>query len=255
MKVAAARAAIATAMQTDRPAFLSFSGGKESVVLASLCEPWRDRIALLWVNTGQMAPHMVDFVMSYRDRFRLHELRSDDPSENWQAHGIPADIAPLPNMMGLAEPKMQPWVNCCNALRHRPLLGHLQAIEPCTLIHGQRRSDPGGERAAQGVQASLPAHVEMIGPLWDWLESDVMAHIRAERLALPIQYGEGLPDSLECLACPAPISAARLRFLDRHYPDVATETRALLATTLAAVDAFTDNLRSLAVRNNGREPS
>ena len=54
--ISSARAAIAAAFDTDRRVFLGFSGGKDSLTLLHLCEPWHDRLTLIWVNTGYMAP-------------------------------------------------------------------------------------------------------------------------------------------------------------------------------------------------------
>ena len=58
-------------------AVLAFSGGKDSLVCLDLCRDYRDKLTLVWVNTGAMFPHMVDFVRKAAEGFNFVELTSD----------------------------------------------------------------------------------------------------------------------------------------------------------------------------------
>ena len=49
--VAASRASNADIFARHERVFLSFSGGKDSLAILHLCEPYRDRLSLVWVNT------------------------------------------------------------------------------------------------------------------------------------------------------------------------------------------------------------
>ena len=51
--------------ETTSPIYLAFSGGMESVATVNALQPFHDRVTLLWVNTGAMFPHMVEFVRDY----------------------------------------------------------------------------------------------------------------------------------------------------------------------------------------------
>ncbi|PSC02697.1 hypothetical protein SLNSH_22820 [Alsobacter soli] len=198
--------------------FLAFSGGKESVVLAHMLEPWRDRVTLLWTNTGHMAPHMVEFVRAYSERFRLVELAPASLMGFWRDSGIPSEVVPTANASGDRLPRIAAWQACCAVNRTQPKVDHLARYgAPCAYVHGQRRDDP----LIPTWEQRYPENVEAIAPLWEWAEADVMAYIARHGLALPAQYGEGYRDSLECIVCPAPMTAQRMAYLRRAYPEAA----------------------------------
>ena len=223
-----------------KPVFLSFSGGKESVVLADLCQPWRERITLLWTNTGHMAPHMVEFVRGYGERFRLVELRPHDLLHHWEAAGIPADIVPAANGMGWAEPRLQSWLSCCFVNRQKPINDFLASQGPCVYLNGQRRADRGA--SALTLRSQMTENVEVAAPLWEWTTDDVMAWVADRWLALPAHYGE-FSDSLECLISPAAMTPERLRYLDRHAPETAAETvRPLLRSIQEAASVAAEEM-------------
>ena len=230
-------------------AFLAFSGGKESVVLADLLMPWRDKVSLLWVNTGFMFPHMAEFVRSYRDRFKLIELKSDLLA-NWRDHGIPARMLPIAN--GLpeghhTEPKLQPWISCCRAVRAVPVETFLQELQiPAVLFHGQRgddRSDATATRRTRPFGWPFTAFrgcegVEVQAPLAEWSTSDVMAYVDERRIKLPEQYPVS-PNSLECWSCTAEHTRDRVEYMRRRYPEylkkVVPGWRQIQRVTAAAV--------------------
>ncbi len=43
----------------------------------------------------------------------------------------------------------------------------------------------------------------------EWTRAEVLAELERRGVELPEQYAEGVPDSLECGMCPAPITKAR----------------------------------------------
>src|SRR5690606_10507583 len=51
--------------ESGQPVFISFSGGKDSLAVLKLCEPWRGRFRLLWVNTGYAFPHMEEMIRAH----------------------------------------------------------------------------------------------------------------------------------------------------------------------------------------------
>lgn len=237
-------ATLAEAVERHERVFLSFSGGKESIVLAHMCEAHREKVTLVWVRVQHAAPHMVDFIRGYAERgWRLEEIRAPSMSTHWQAAGIPAEVVSVEHAQGLREPRMQTVVSCCHALRQAPLNAFMHAQgEPCALVHGQRSADRGGA-THDGLRWQLPASVEIVQPLLDWSEADVMAYVAEHGLELPHQYAEGCSDSLECLPCPVMATPERMAFLDRHYPVAASITRKTIrktgmAATMAILDTF-----------------
>lgn len=235
--IEAARRDLAIALGRNGRAAVGFSGGKESVVLAHLLEPYRDRVTLVWVNTGAMLPHMADFVRSYGDRFDLAEIRSDQGAR-WASVGVPSRIVPIFNtqlghMAEVGTPRilLTDWITCCAALRSAPLLEYMAAHGMVLFIHGQKQAD--------NVRPFLnwPPSLGRLDLLWDWSDDDVWRYIEANRLALPMQYQEGYPDSFECWNCPAEVKEGRVEFLARLYPDKAEQLGQIIAEVYGTVTA------------------
>lgn len=221
--------------------YVGFSGGRDSIVLAHMCEPWREKTTLLWVRPTHHAAHMADFVRGYAERgWRLEEIPSPPLQAHWQATGIPVDILPVDNGIGRKEPRLQPWVSCCYAVRHSPLITYLTALnEPCAFLTGQRAEDQAVTAGALGAQ--LPAHVEAAHPFYDWKAADVAAYVERHGLTLPRQYAQGYADSIECLTCPV-MTPQRAAYLRQRFPQAA---QFATATALKSADAVAAALGDL----------
>lgn len=221
--------------------FLAFSGGRESVVLAHMCEPWREKVTLLWVRVQSHAPHMADFIRGYAARgWRLEEIAAPGIMDHWSTAGIPAEVLPVENARGRKEPRMQPWPSCCYAIRQVPLNAYMRAqSEACALLHGQRAEDEAA--TAGGLSGQMPPYVEVVQPLASWSEAEVAAYVDQHGLVLPSQYAEGYADSLECLICPAAPSPQRMDYLRRrHRVSAGIAQKFILATGDAATVAVCD---------------
>lgn len=73
-----------------------FSGGKGSLVLSHVLEPYKDLLELVWINTGAMFQHMVDFIREYGRKFNYVELTSNQPARLVEM-GLAAYIVPSYN--------------------------------------------------------------------------------------------------------------------------------------------------------------
>lgn len=214
-----AEAAIIAAFAIGEPVFLSFSGGKDSLAVLKLCEPYEGRFKLLWTNTGYAFPHVETLIRSLGERFGLVELKSD-PFTAWEHGGLPTEVLTVSNFMSLNEGfKLQPWNLCCYSSKAIPIEQFCAGAGPMVLLSGQR--------AADGWRFSgrpMPANVKSGAPLADWSTEDVFAFIEAEGIELPAHYSE-IADSLDCWVCPAswsmPYAPAYGRYLAREYPDLA----------------------------------
>jgi 3'-phosphoadenosine 5'-phosphosulfate sulfotransferase (PAPS reductase)/FAD synthetase len=235
------RKAIAAALDRHGRAALLFSGGKDSVVLADLVEPFCDRIELIWVNTGAMFPHMTEFVRSYGNRFKLTELRSDW-AKRFATVGLPSRVVPIFNTpVGThAErtprnrPLLTDWVSCCAALRSQPIEPYLFATGITLMIHGQRKGD--------NVAMNLPASAaEAIAPLWGWSDAQVKDYIQDHDLRLPDHYAE-VSDSLECWSCTADYTPNRYKYMARSHPNLFKKLVPMLDIVHSAVIAETTKL-------------
>jgi 3'-phosphoadenosine 5'-phosphosulfate sulfotransferase (PAPS reductase)/FAD synthetase len=230
---AAAQATLADVFALHERVFLSFSGGKDSLALLSLCEPWRDRVTLLWSNTGFMAAHMAAFVRGHADQYDFVEVSPErDMLADWDEHGTPADVVAIEHLEGLdwRTPRVRPWPLCCATNRTGPLATYLARFgEPCAFLNGQRQSDRG--TTLERMASIMPPNVTTVMPLWTWSEADVLAYIEAQGIRLPPHH-DVFQSSFECAICPADIKPGRLRILDQLDPHAAAFVRATARISL-----------------------
>ena len=212
---------------------IAFSGGRDSLVLAQLCRAWRDRVTLIWANTGLMWPHMAEFVRGHAKDFRLIEaMPARDFARVWREDGLPADVVPVENMLGRRWPKIQPWISCCSSLRTKPIFDAALRDGATVLLHGQRASDPHLFRGPSEFPGQ-PDGLELAGPLWDWPDDAVAAFVRQHGLAIPSHYDQ-VPCSLECAICPANNSRAENELRMRLSPPLAAVAHSLGMTVRKA---------------------
>lgn len=213
---------------------LSFSGGKESVVLAHMLKPWRHKTWLVWVKTPLMAPHMEDFVRGYQVDYKLVEVPTVDPRDVWKVYGHPGPVA----VREVSEPHRPTMLlsACCYAVISQALFGYYGADAEPLRVNGIRAKDGErhpflrGEVILADVNTRKPSEdpdaaftgIEL-QPLWAWTQDDVFRYVQEYSLKLPVQYSEGCIDSLECLTCPGKLYPQRLAFLKKHYPKQAEE--------------------------------
>lgn len=227
--VAEARAKLLTAMERHSRIVLAFSGGEASLICLDLLADHRARIELVWSNSGAALPAMREFVLSHD----VKELRSNQAALFTSA-GIPARIVPVINspvgrlVEGIAEgPRITDWPSCCRRLLVQPIFEHLgQGL----LITGQRLG-PTHYR----VFDEPPQGIELLDPLRNWTDADVLAYSKAKGLALPSQYDKGYANSIECANCPALVRADRFQYLAAHHPESWESTRLNLGLIGAAV--------------------
>lgn len=218
--VAASWAAIEDIFARHELVFLSFSGGKDSLVLSHLREPYHDRLTLIWTNTGHMAPPMVEFVRSFGGRFNFIEVAPERPMlDHWREHGIPAVVLPLDHLEGIdwRSPRLQPWLNCCAANRNAPVNRFMEEVTlPCAFLNGQRKTDQAA--TGDGLSSLLPAYVEVALPIFEWTDADVFAFVAEQGIVMHPDFAVSSSSS-ECINCPAIGSREKMRLFDQHYPE------------------------------------
>ena len=205
------------AIFTDHDGVLvAFSGGKDSLALLHLVEPWRDQVTVLWVNTGAHVPHVEAFIRERLVGWRVDERRSDQAS-HWRSHGLPSVILPTPRTIK-SEPKVkvQSWHFCCHTLRFQPMLDALSEGHATIMLAGQRRQDD----ADPINRLNEYGNGSIVNPLWDWSDDDVLMFIENEEIPLPWHYAE-ITDSLDCWNCTGHIDSKKVMFLKNYYPDLA----------------------------------
>lgn len=220
-------AAIEALAQHEKVAVM-FSGGKESVVIAHMLKPWREKLTLLWINTGSMFPHMAEFVHGFAAEhgYALVELHSNQAAQfakfGWPSRLIPIYQNPEGKVMTSS------WQSCCIALRTRPATDWMLLRGIKTVVHGQRAEDL--------VPLSFGGANE-IAPVWDWTEAKIYEYIGEHGLVLPEQYSNGYRDSGECWNCTAEVATPeRFRWMQRRYPELVRQVVPMLAHVYGAVN-------------------
>lgn len=234
-KATAAREAIASALDRHQRGAVMFSGGKDSVVLAHLAEPFKDRIELVWVNTQGHFPHSVEFVRSYAERFKLVELTSNY-AERFVAYGPPSMIVPIYNTRLNAAVEfddqerfvVSDWISCCSELRWKPMADYLLENRDITLVINGQRKDEGHALRSGGA--------EQLVPLWNWSNAEVHEYARAHGLHLQEQYAAGCNSSFDCGAvCTARLDLEHRRWMAKRYPSIGKDFDAALQVVYGTV--------------------
>lgn len=213
----------------DKVALL-FSGGKDSLACFYLCEPWWDRLTLVWVDTGRNLQEVEVIVTDCAKRVgRVARLTSDQHTFVTH-HGHPTDVV-ISDSTGLGQlvtrkgiergPRVCDKWECCKANIWDPIARWMATTDCTAVIKGQKACDH-----YFGPSWGLPATkadgspLEMCLPVLDWTDDDCRKFLKdrgnPELLALEhtsfdcwdcTAYWEGLP--------------GRIQYLKQHHPEKA----------------------------------
>jgi 3'-phosphoadenosine 5'-phosphosulfate sulfotransferase (PAPS reductase)/FAD synthetase len=221
---------------------VSFSGGKDSLALTHLLEPYKDRFDLVWANTGAMFPHMEEFIRRYGERFKLVELKSNQ-AERFRIAGLPSDVVPIFNTpLGMQHIKgnrrvvINDWITCCSTLISKPVIDYAKETGATLIIHGQRSSDMGGWSRAGNAEG-----VELMGLIYDWTTNEVISYIERNGIQLPEQYShaakgvDGPLDSLECWNCTAGLTSAKINYMRARYPNLLEQLKPMVRDVYGSI--------------------
>lgn len=221
----------------QRPVLL-LSGGKDSLLLLELCEPFRQRLHLVWARTSEVFPHMRDFMRQRTQGWDFKELSSDQAAY-FARKGLPSAIIPVrqrPHEKPVGV-MIQSAGYCCKDLQYRPLVRYVRQYGADVLLHGQTAEDLRNLRlSVPGLFKSLK-QTRLVAPLADWLSDEVMAYCRTQGVALPLQYLTGFEDSLECWNCTVRTDLKRFQWMQQHCPELASRLGEMMQSVYGTVIA------------------
>lgn len=204
---------------------LEFSGGKDSLAVLYLAEPWWDRLDVVWANPGNPYPEIVESMARIREMVpHFHEVKGDQP-EFIRKWGHPTDILPFEathfgrGLVPTRGLRLVPFYDCCWANLWRPMHEFILERGYTGVMRGNKNSD-----GAPGLHRSgTVAGIEWFYPIENWTDADVFEFL-GDRA--PPYYRDGrMRTSLDCINCTAWLRENRgmLRDLRQNYPETYAE--------------------------------
>jgi len=230
-KIDQTRRIVADALSRAHRPVLTLSGGKDSLMLLDLCSPYRDRLHVVWARTTEAFPHMIEFVRRNLAGWDFVELVSDQ-SKFFAKKGLPSALIPVRHRPHEKNSGVliQSSGYCCKDLQYRPLARYVKDYGADLVLHGQTAED------LRNVKLSFPKMLrplrpeQIVAPLDDWTADEVMGYCVEQAIELPMQYGDGLADSLECWNCTVRTDLKRFQWMQAHCPDLAMKLGAMMET-------------------------
>lgn len=190
----------------DRPVYVSFSGGKDSLVVLDLT---RSALKLspkvYFINTGLEFPETVEYVRTFcrENAIDLHEL--DARNAFWEH---------LPDF----GPPAKDYRWCCKVCKLSPA-GRIAEEGKYLTMDGKRRYESFSRaRIPPKEENSLVPGQVNVYPIRDWRALEVWLYIHWRGLAYNPLYDEGF-ERVGCWLCPAALGAEYRRMLELH-PDL-----------------------------------
>ena len=193
----------------DLPLTVSFSGGKDSLVVLDLVRSVTRDFAMVFIDTGLEHPRTRDYVTSFAKAEGLRLLRAHAGSafdDNLPAFGPPA--------------KDFRW--CCKVCKLAPLTALIEERFPSgTLtVEGNRRLESFARAHTELVAENpfVPGQV-IVNPIREWSALDVWLYIMWRQLRYNPLYDEDI-ERVGCWMCPSAL-ASEHEELGRISPDLA----------------------------------
>jgi 3'-phosphoadenosine 5'-phosphosulfate sulfotransferase (PAPS reductase)/FAD synthetase len=179
-------------------AVLWVSGGKDSLTLTHLCQPWKDRIVLLHnaVDTG-FAGVWENLSACATDWGYPYLLRTE-PRMTFEAYvaqyGWPVEVVPT-SMDGViptpyqGEHRVSSWWFCTTQRQLLPLIQRTQAMGATAILTGSRGSDAPLFATGGPVVDGRDQYGWMrYNPLHAWPTEAIWTYVDAEAIPLPLHY-------------------------------------------------------------------
>ena len=207
---------------------LQLSFGKDSAACLWLCQPWWDRLVVVWGDAGYPSQAAVDYMEWVKGMVPNFASVLGDQRRWVRENGYPTDILPVEATAIGRTAEAPPAIklsfvgDCCAANLWQPMSDYLKAGGFTGVIRGQKLADSLRTDLRSG---DVHDGIEYCLPVEGWSDEEVFAYLGHE--FTPSPYSEGLTSSLDCLNCTAYSSHRKgvQAYLDRHSPFVGQEVR------------------------------
>lgn len=184
---------------------LQFSGGKDSLAVLHLMEPYWDKLTVYFLDSGEAPYETLRLVKSVRDmvpRFKYVRGRIKETRE----------------MFG--DPSEETRFTCCYLSIMVPMGRQMKADGITLIIRGQKEAD---KQKGPLKSGHIEGGIEFLYPIEDWTDEMVFDYLREKNIPIPPFYREGVLFTPDCLFCTAWREYHGQEYVMRHYPQIASE--------------------------------
>lgn len=219
---------------------LQFSGGKDSLALLYLMQPYWDNLTVYWLDTGVPFPETLEYVeevIKIVPHFK--RVRGSQPEVIAQ-FGIPSDLVPgNSTAVGISSRDggtlIQDRYSCCMRSRMLPLHDRMKKDGITLVIRGQKASDA---MRAPIKSGAIEDGIEYLFPLENWDDAKVFSFLKEKQIRVPRFY-EIMNTSPDCMTCSAYWEDGRAHYLQLYHPEAYEEyQRRLNAISAATAEAI-----------------
>lgn len=216
---------------------LQFSGGKDSIAVLYLLRPYWNRLTVYYCDSGDSFPEtreLMDRVRAEVPRFCTVPGRQRDVVA---VHGNPSDLVPSTSTFfgrTLAGDTGVPMIDryaCCHSSIMSPL--HEKMVEDgiTLIIRGQKLAD---DQQSPIKSGDVVGGVEVLFPIAEWTDSDVLSYIEMNDLPLPRFYTMG-KHGHDCMSCTAWLEKGQGAYMHKYHSNAYERRREKLLEMRSAI--------------------
>jgi len=187
----------------DGKAVVSYSGGRDSVVLAELVRDQAPDVPLCYVDTGLADPRLIKWIKTHAGRQLVYLKTPTHPEETWKREPclpIGAKMSATNYRRANPELRVDPS-KCCEIHKAQPQNAWLRKYGCKALFVGARGDDSNRHRFKLMSGEVFPSGLGwwLSYPLLVWTQRDVLEYLRDRLPAYPLMYARN--EELGCRAC------------------------------------------------------
>ncbi len=193
---------------------LQFSGGKDSLAIAYLLQPYWNQLTFYHVDTGDLLPEVREIVADMAMRVPRFARIETNSRESLPSDLVPTTCTPMGLAFGASNRRIIDRFECCATNIMAPMHRRMLADAVTLVIRGTKRADM-PKLPASGGDTGLGYTLWL--PIIDWSHEAVFAYLREVGAPICRVYDHKV-QAPECATCPAWWNEGRAVYLRKHHP-------------------------------------